>query len=329
MGHRHQGLAETFKPEHPGGADHSGMHHLTGTAVRAITRYGYVPFMLLGLTGAAIALTVAGASTFWLLVVLAVAIATSFLAEAIIPYDRSWNHDRADSARDRIHAAVNEALILVSVTAIPLLAGIIPTPEIWPTSWPFIAQVMAAILVADLGITLVHRASHHVGMLWRFHAVHHSITRMYGLNGLMKHPLHQTVEMTAGVAPLILIGLPVDVASVLALAVAIQLLLQHSNADYRVGPAKHLLALNEGHRFHHLKWAGVGDVNFGLFTLIWDHLMHTHAYDPTRRFDSTQLGIAVKPDFPAGYLQQITYPFTTAGGCTSTSEASPAVIRTR
>ncbi|MGH7290468.1 MAG: hypothetical protein ACREJT_04610 [Myxococcota bacterium] len=43
----------------------------------------------------------------------------------------------------------------------------------------------------------------------------------------------------------------------------------------------------------------------------------------------TQLGIAVKPDFPAGYLQQVTYPFTTAGGCTSTSEASPAVIRTR
>lgn len=85
MGHRHQGLAETFKPEHPGGAHHSGMHHLTGTAVRAITRYAYVPFMLLGLTGAAIALTVAGASTFWLLAVLAVAIATSFLAERVIP----------------------------------------------------------------------------------------------------------------------------------------------------------------------------------------------------------------------------------------------------
>lgn len=332
MGHRHQRLAETFKPEHPGGADHSGMHNLTGTAIRAITRYGYVPFMLLGLNGTAIALTVAGTPKFWLLAVLAVAIATSFLTEAVIPYDRGWNHDRADSARDRIHAAVNEALILVSVTAIPLSAAIIPAPEIWPSGWPFIAQVLAAILVADLGITLVHRASHHVGMLWRLHVVHHSITRLYGLNGLMKHPLHQTVEMTAGVAPLILIGLPVDVASVLALAVAIQLLLQHSNADYRIGPAKYLLALNEGHRFHHLKWAGVGDVNFGLFTLIWDHLMHTHSYDPTRRFDSTQLGIAVKPDYPSGYLQQMTYPFTTAGGCTFTSEAptsSPAVITTR
>jgi sterol desaturase/sphingolipid hydroxylase (fatty acid hydroxylase superfamily) len=131
---------------------------------------------------------------------------------------------------------------------------------------------------------------------------------------------------------LILVGLPADVASVLALAVAIQLLLQHSNADYRIGPAKYVLALNEGHRFHHLKWAGVGDVNFGLFTLIWDHLMHTYSYDPSRRFDSTQLGIAVKPDYPASYLHQMTYPFTSAGRCSSAAEAprvSPAVIATR
>jgi sterol desaturase/sphingolipid hydroxylase (fatty acid hydroxylase superfamily) len=178
-----------------------------------------------------------------------------------------------------------------------------------------VAQVLVAIAIADLGITVVHLASHKIAILWRFHAVHHSITRFYGLNGLMKHPLHQTVEMAAGVAPLILIGLPVNVASVLALAVAIQLLLQHSNADYRIGPAKYVLALNEGHRFHHLKWAGIGDVNFGLFTLIWDHLMRTYSYDPTRQFDSTQLGMAAKPDYPTGYVAQLIYPFTPSGGC--------------
>ncbi|MFI6713220.1 sterol desaturase family protein [Nonomuraea sp. NPDC050478] len=49
------------------------------------------------------------------------------------------------------------------------------------------------------------------------------------------------------------------------------------------------LALNEGHRFHHLKEAGVGDVNLGLFTLVWDHLLGTFSYDPARRFASGQL----------------------------------------
>jgi len=64
---------------------------------------------------------------------------------------------------------------------------------------------------------------------------------------------------------------------------------------------------------------GVGDVNFGLFTLLWDHLMGTYSYDQTRRFDSTQLGMAAKPDYPSSYLQQIIYPFTRSGGCTPTS----------
>ncbi|MDX1886868.1 sterol desaturase family protein [Mycolicibacterium sp. 120270] len=297
-------------------------------AVRAVARYGYVPFMLIGLNGAGITLAVAGAPKSWLLTILAVAIATAFLVERVIPYDPQWNHDRADSSRDRIHVAVNETLILASVAAIPLLAAIVPASQLWPHSWPFVAQVLAAILVADFGITVVHLASHKIGVLWRFHAVHHSITRFYGLNGLVKHPLHQTAEMAAGVAPLILIGLPVDVASVLALAVAIQLLLQHSNADYRIGPAKYVLALNEGHRFHHLKWAGIGDVNFGLFTLVWDHLMRTYSYDPARRFDSTQLGMAAKPDYPTGYLRQMVYPFTRGGGCALTSTTVNGDART-
>ena len=37
------------------------MTTLTHTPVRALARYGYVPFMLLGLNGAGIALTAAGA----------------------------------------------------------------------------------------------------------------------------------------------------------------------------------------------------------------------------------------------------------------------------
>lgn len=278
-------------------------------ALRRLARYGYVPSMLVGLNGIGIALAAANAPKPWLLLVLAVAIATSFAVERVIPYEPSWNGTKADSVRDRVHAVVNETLILVSVAVIPLLAAIVPAPSLWPGDWAFPLQVVLAMLIADAGITVVHLASHKIGVLWRFHAVHHSVTRFYGLNGLMKHPLHQTAEMAAGVAPLILIGLPVDVAAALALAVAIQLLLQHSNADYRVGPLKYVLALNEGHRFHHLKWAGVGDVNFGLFTLLWDHLLRTYSYDPRRRFTSEQLGMAAHPDYPVDYLDQLIQPF--------------------
>nr|WP_062998183.1 sterol desaturase family protein [Nocardia mikamii] len=285
------------------------------TVSQRILSYVYVPFMVSGVDGAAIALSAAGVAEVWLLPLLVIAVVASFLAERVIPYERSWNTDHDDTRRDRIHAAVNETMILAGVAVIPLLASVVPAPDLWPRHWPFLAQVLVAILVADFGITTTHLASHKLGVLWRFHAVHHSVTRFYGLNGLMKHPLHQAIETAAGVAPLILVGLPVSVAGVLALAVAVQLLLQHSNADYRVGPATYVLALNAGHRFHHLRWAGVGDVNFGLFTLIWDHLYRTYFYDPARRFSSAELGMAAKPHYPTAYSAQLRHPFTPDGGC--------------
>lgn len=147
---------------------------------QTLIRYGYAPFMLVGLNGAAIGLTAYGAPKYLLLLVVTVGIAASFVAERVIPYDESWNRDQADSWRDRIHAAVNETLIVASVAAIPMLAAVVPAAEIWPSHWPFVTQLVIAILVADLGITLVHLASHKIAVLWRFHAVHHSVTRFTG-----------------------------------------------------------------------------------------------------------------------------------------------------
>ncbi|GLZ80123.1 hypothetical protein Afil01_49300 [Actinorhabdospora filicis] len=285
------------------------------TILKPLVRYGYAPLMLLGVNGAAVAITAAGASKLWLPALLAFAVALSFAVERVLPYEADWNHGHADRGRDAAHTFVNETLVLVSVSVIPLLAAAVPGDGIWPREWPHVLQVLAAILVADAGLTLVHYASHKIGALWRFHAVHHSVKRFYGLNGLMKHPVHQALEMAVGVLPLVLLGMPAPVASALAFAVAVQLLMQHSNADYRVGALKHVLALNEGHRFHHLKWAGAGDVNFGLFTLIWDHLLRTKSYDPARRFTTADLGMAAKPDYPDAYGAQLAEPFRRSGAC--------------
>lgn len=293
-----------------------------GTAA-ALVRYGYVPLMLLGVNGAAITLMAAGRSKAWLLVLLALAISLSFAAERVLPYHRPWNAPLGDRGRDLAHAVVNEGMPLLSLATFPVIAQLTTAADLWPSDWPFLVQVLVAILVADAGLTLAHYVSHRSAVLWRFHAVHHSVKRFYGFNGLMKHPVHQTAETLAGLAPLLIIGIPVPVAGALTLAVAVQLLLQHSNADYRVGPLKHVLALNEAHRFHHLKWAGIGDVNFGLFTLIWDHALRTHSYDPARAFTSDDLGMAAKPHFPVRYLAQLAEPFRTGRAATG-AKADPA-----
>lgn len=87
----------------------------------------------------------------------------------------------------------------------------------------------------------------------------------------MKHPVHQTIETVSGVLPLLRPDTG-PVGSVVTLLVGIQLLVQHSNADYRHGAAQVRFSIAEVHRFHHGKAAGTGDVNFGLVTTLYDHL---------------------------------------------------------
>ncbi len=277
--------------------------------MRAVLQIIYAPAMLVGFNGAAIWIVSSQRPPIWLLPLMLAAVATSFLIERLIPYDSAWNRDLKDTKRDLVYGIVYEGSVYLSVAMIPLLTLLSPASGIWPEHWPLWGQVLFAILVADLGITLCHYASHRIEWLWRFHAPHHSVTRMYGLNGLIKHPVHQLLETLAGTTPLMAIGMPLEVGMLLGFAITVQLLLQHSNADMRIGPLRHILALAPLHRFHHQKWAGIGDVNFGLFTNIWDHVLGTAAYHPDKRFSSADLGIGKQPDYPVGYLGQLAAPF--------------------
>ncbi len=277
---------------------------------RALVRFGFLPLMLIGMNAAVIGLVQNDASKTWLLLLLLVAVALSFGAERVLPYAAAWNRTHGDSLRDTLHAFVNESANFSTLLLLPVFTGLLAIDGGWPSDWPFALQFLLSILVLDLGITLAHFASHRFNLLWRFHAVHHSVKRMYGFNGLMKHPVHQAIETVSGTLPLILLGLPADVATALVSAVALQLLLQHSNVDYWVGPLRYVLAVNEVHRFHHQKDPAQGDVNFGLFTTLWDHLLGTFHYETRpERFTSEQLGIGAEPNYPVAYLPQLIEPF--------------------
>ncbi|MBP7703693.1 MAG: sterol desaturase family protein [Caulobacter sp.] len=274
----------------------------------SLIRYGFAPAFFLGFIGSAVWLVSSGQSTWLLLPLVLVAIATLFAAERLAPYETAWNEARGDLGRDTLHALVNETSAALGVAAIPLLAGLSPGAGIWPEDWPLWAQLALAILVADVGITLAHYASHKWQPLWKLHAVHHSVERLYGFNGLMKHPLHQMIETIAGTTPLLIIGLPMDVAALLGFAAAIQVMLQHANVDMRIGPLVYVWAVAPAHRHHHLASATEGDVNFGLFTTLTDHVLRTFVANRTAPRDG-QVGIANAADYPRAYWRQLVEPF--------------------
>lgn len=275
--------------------------------MKRLVSWIYAPAFLLGFLGYGL----------WqpdsLILLFVIAVVVSFLAEQWLPYEQQWNRSLGDRRRYTLHALVNESLNAVGLLILPGLTALLAFEGIWPRGWPLWEQLLMAIVLADAGITLMHYASHRVRPLWRLHAVHHSVQRLYGFNGLMKHPLHQVLEATAGLLPLILLGIPLDVAQLLALAIALQLLLQHSNVDMRLGPLRWVFAWAPVHRFHHMKYGRAGDVNFGLFFNLWDWLLGTAYYRERYRMGPGDLGIGSRPDFPVGYGAQLRDPFKAVG----------------
>lgn len=131
-----------------------------GGMVTSFVRYGYVPVMLFGVNGAAIALAHAPWAEVWMAALILIAVGLSFAAERTLPYSAEWNEPIGDGGRDFAHAFINETSLLLTVLVVPLLAMLNSFGSLWPYSLPFVLQVLIAIVVTDVGVTAVHVASH-------------------------------------------------------------------------------------------------------------------------------------------------------------------------
>jgi sterol desaturase/sphingolipid hydroxylase (fatty acid hydroxylase superfamily) len=282
---------------------------------RFFAKYLYVPMLLIGLNGVALYLMAHGYRYFWLALPILAAIALSLLMERVLPYEEEWNRAHDDLAKDIAHGIVYEAGNLITLGLLLLISFALPKGSFWPQSLPFFAQFLLALVFADCIMTLIHYWSHRVEWLWKFHAIHHGVYRLYGFNGFVRHPVHQALDMAFGTLPLVVAGLPVPVAAALGVAITIQLVLQHSNVDYRLGPFKKLLSIGPVHRLHHVNWPSVGDVNFGLFLTLWDRLLGSFKLNSDRLPSAVDIGIQDCPHFPQVYARQLRIPFEPGSPC--------------
>jgi len=252
---------------------------------------GYSALIVVGCVNAAVGLAVA-------------------VLERTIPYDASWNRSRGDSASDATHFLVNLSIKQAALATYAVLAdSIIARGGIWPSEWPFALQALLALVIIDLFLYLVHRASHRNEYLWRLHAVHHSSERLYWVNGEKRHPLHQVVEGLPGVTATLVLGAPHQVVVAALGILAINMMLQHGNVDSRASLLRYVLSVAELHRLHHRREADQSRVNFGAVFAVWDIVFGTYA-SPIARVSGGDVGLADEPQFPRGYWAQLTWPLT-------------------
>jgi len=286
------------------------------SVLRSYARYFYVPTMMIGFNALAIYFVANGYRYVWIGLVILAAIGLSFAMERVLPYEDAWNDAHGDAAKDLAHGVVYEIANLFTLLLFLIISAmLLPEWSLWPSSLPIAVQFLLAVVFVDCTMTIVHYFSHRVDWMWRLHAVHHGVHRLYGFNGFIRHPLHQALDVVSGTLPLILIGLPVDVVVLLGGAIAIQLIVQHSNVDYALGPFQSVLAIGAAHRLHHVNWAGEGDVNFGLFFTLWDRLLGTYLAPHEREPRVGDIGIQDCPHYPQGYATQLRAPFDPDGFC--------------
>lgn len=233
--------------------------------------------------------------------------------EALFPCRHEWTPTSSDLAVDfgflaTIQLAVPPvvSLFFVSVLVEPARALGLPTTLLWPHSWPVWLQVLLMVLVVDLLRYWLHRASHEIPWLWRLHAVHHSVGKLYWLNTARFHVFEKALQMCADSLPFLLMGVHPLVLSLYYLTYATNGFFQHSNIELRYGWLNYIVGSAETHRWHHSIEPREANANYGSTTAIWDVVFGTWFLPSERRVG--ELGLH-DTSFPRSFVGLLGAPF--------------------
>jgi sterol desaturase/sphingolipid hydroxylase (fatty acid hydroxylase superfamily) len=143
---------------------------------------------------------------------------------------------------------------------------------------PLMVGLVATILALDLVSYFWHRAMHRVGLLWRFHRVHHADADYHVSTALRFHPGELLLALPVRLAAVLLLGAPPIAVVVFELIFGIANVLEHGNFDLPGRLEKTLagvLVTPALHRRHHSIERRERDSNFGTILSVWDRLART------------------------------------------------------
>jgi len=235
--------------------------------------------------------------------------------ERIFPYQQRWLHSTGDLKVD-IGIALIDGAWLELIRPFVLAAGVVLAgwlsatlgARLWPTGWPLLAQLLLALVFAEFFKYWVHRWEHEHEWLWRIHAMHHSVPRLYWLNAARFHPLDIGLDTLVGAVPLAMVGCPESVIALFFLTAAIHGFFQHANLRIRCGPLNWLFSMAELHRWHHAPVTAEANHNYGQNLIVWDIVFGTR-WLPADREPPVDVGLEDWPGFPKGLLGQLASPF--------------------
>ena len=229
--------------------------------------------------------------------------------ERIMPHSRAWLRNDGQIGVDLLHTLLNKGVAQIVIT-VAVFSGIadwlsLGGGGIWPATWPLALQTVLGLLIVEGGLYWKHRLSHEAPLLWRFHAVHHSMTRLWFFNTGKFHLVDTVTGLAVGMPVLLLFGATQDVMILVSAITAIIGMLTHCNVEMRCGPLNYVFNTPALHRWHHSKVPHEGNRNYGENLMLLDLIFGTF-YLPAHR---PPLDIGIRYPMPPTFLGQLKAPF--------------------
>ena len=234
--------------------------------------------------------------------------------EKLFPRHRGQRIRRPLVATDISYALVTPLLtgvgiaasIVVGVVSLAWLPGLALRPLV--SMLPAWSLPLVGIALFDLAIYWVHRWSHEVPFLWRFHSVHHSTEHLDWISGFRNHPLDGAI-----VAPpfffLLAAGFEAEFASALAIVQIVSGLFLHANVRWRLAPLHRVIITPEFHHWHHANESDAHNSNYSVFLPLWDIVFGTYFMPKDRRPER----YGIDGPMPSTLLGQLRQPLVGLG----------------
>lgn len=235
------------------------------------------------------------------------------LIERAMPHEKTWLANDGQMGPDLAHTMLSKGIAQVIVTFIVFM-GIAEWLKpsggpLWPETWPLLAQIALGLVVVEAGLYWKHRLAHEWPWLWRFHAIHHSVTRLWFFNTGRFHVVDTVTGLLVGMPVLLLLGAPQPVLLMVSAVTAVIGILTHCNIEMRCGWLNYVFNTPQLHRWHHSKKLEEGNRNYGENLMLFDMIFGTYINPPGRRPPSD---IGIGYEVPPNFLGQLKIPFTRA-----------------
>jgi sterol desaturase/sphingolipid hydroxylase (fatty acid hydroxylase superfamily) len=235
-----------------------------------------------------------------------------FVLERLMPHEPEWNRNDGQMWPDIGHTLISKVAVQVLIVSLTIVGAAEFVPEEgaawWPHRWPMWLQIVLGLVIAEFGMYWAHRWLHEWPILWRFHAVHHSVKRLWFWNTGRFHFGDTLVSVVFGLGTALIVGLPYDIIVWVSAITAYVGLLTHCNIEMRFGFLNYLFNTPGLHRWHHSTVIEEGNANYGENLMLFDQMFGTF-FNPDRR-PPKEIGIRDDmPAMPATLWGQIAYPF--------------------